>query len=111
MGSIYYDEQVDVGRGKENSDYRVQDGNEGVESPTSTGAYNDWYIPALHQILEDNGSDIAEDIVLTKSEEGLIVLGDPPPSANLLSVSEVLRAYRAGVILFNNSYWNFVLGL
>eukprot|EP00884_Botryococcus_braunii_P011394 jgi/Botrbrau1/20255/Bobra.31_1s0041.2 len=95
MDSIYYDEQVDVGRGKENAPHRVKDGNEGVESPRSTGAYNDWSIQAVNQILEDNGSDIAEDIVLTKSEEGLIVLGDPPPSATLLSVSEVLRAYRA----------------
>lgn len=62
-----------------------------------------WSIPAVPCFHSDAESDIAEDIFVTKPEEGLVTSGDPPPMGS--TTEQVLETYGAGdTISRNNQY-------
>lgn len=71
--------------------------------PLVDGDYERWTIHAVFHPSDDTSSDISEDIVVAKAEEGLVVLGDPPPSGLPSSAINVLTEFQAGMALYHCS--------
>jgi hypothetical protein len=67
---------------------------DGIEPSMSREGEENWTIPAITCIHSDDESDIAEDIFVTKPEEGLVISGDPPPLAS--TEQHVLNGFGVG---------------
>lgn len=98
MGSMKAAEIDPLGCKKGSADNNSSPRDDGCH-PHVDGDYERWTIPAFFHPSDDSRSDISEDIVVPKAEEGLVVLGDPPPpSRPPTSATDVLMAFRAGML-------------